>query len=128
MRTILFAAVCALEAVFLAKGPLVVQDAVRFYFRAMVVQDAVANGADSCMLAMRAPTVSRTGDDTLDKQLEEQRSALIGIINMSPRRPDLCMATCLVLIEGKIATSIADRSELSNSYICIVDSQRVSVP
>lgn len=85
----------------------------------MVAQSASGQGSEACLLAKRVPKVTRTGDEAQDKILEEQRSALIGIINTLNRQPELCMATYLALTEGKITAAATDRSEWSDSYNCI---------
>ena len=54
-----------------------------------------------CTLAKRVPKNTKTGDADEDAQKEEQRNALVGLINGLHEKPILCVPTFLASAKEK---------------------------
>lgn len=85
----------------------------------MTGQSSAASGETLCMLAKRVPRITKTGDREMDTKLEEQRAALVGIVQYLHQKPEFCVPTYLKLAQGKIDLCGLERPEWSDSYNCL---------
>lgn len=78
--------------------------------RATMVLGSTSNSG-LCQLAKRVPRVKKTGDTAKDCDNENNRQALIGIIQHLHLNPSVCMPTFLALTSGKIKETDGKASE-----------------
>ena len=77
------------------------------------------SATELCILAKRGPKVKKSGDPEQEQVLEDQRTALVGVIQHLKEHPEKNLACWMALTSGKIVVTEADDLLWPRSYTCI---------
>ena len=79
-----------------------------------------------CILAKRVPKVKKSKDPDQDKVLEDQRTALVGVIQHLKEHPEKNLACWMALASGKIVVTEADDLLWPRQYVSIASFPSIS--